>query len=66
MKPRATLDRWELDVCGRVELNLCGIVSDHPKLRDGIWIRTSSVLRLDLEAGTAETMNTYYTLKPRE
>ena len=66
MKPRATLERWELDVCGRDALSLHGIIKGHPKFPDGAWICTSLVLRIDLEAGTAETMNTYYTLEPRQ
>ena len=63
MKQRATLEKWELDVWGYDTLVVNGRVSGHPKLPDGAWIHTSRVLRIDFEAGTAETLNTFYTLK---
>lgn len=41
---------------------VCGEVHGDEKWPDGMAIRTSAVVKLDLEANTVETMNTIYTL----
>lgn len=45
---------------------LSGVVSGHPRLREGREIVTSQLFFLDSERGIARTMNRWYRLENRE
>lgn len=55
-KPEVQISNWYL-----LENRLYGDAKGHPILGDG-FVRTSSVLSVDLEAGIVETRNTIYRL----
>lgn len=57
IKQTAHLEDWSY-----ANETLYGIVSDHPRLVDGMLVRTSYIVKLDTEKKTCETMNTHYTL----
>lgn len=64
-KRRALLKYWTIedngqnsDLCYR----LAGDVYGHPSFKDGETISTSPLLRIDIPAHTAETINTVYLL----
>lgn len=59
-KPTATLKHWRFMTSQR---SLTGEVFGHPHFFEGQNILTSTVLRIDFESGTAETLNTIYTLE---
>lgn len=61
IKPRARIDDW---VCANGGQFLIGRVSGHPRQAEfkNEWQATSSVIALDREARTAETLNTIYEL----
>ena len=63
-KQTAHLEDWELIQCFDKDNNrvLYGTVTGHPKLPDGMWIRTSLVEYFDPALSKATTRNTYYTL----
>ena len=62
-KPQAKIENW---FRGEYDL-LYGEVYGHPKLPDGAFIRTSSVIKFDPNTKEAETLNTVYKLgKPKE
>jgi hypothetical protein len=42
-----------------------GRVDGHPSVKDGHYVKTSYVLRVDFEKDTLETENTIYTLVSR-
>jgi hypothetical protein len=69
VKQRARLDNWKLSrYWGGPHIILLGNVTGHPKaainpeLKDGEYIHTSNVLRIDFDKMEAETMNTIYSL----
>lgn len=62
MKQRASLNHWCFHILNGEALVLIGEVRGHPRLPDGAFIHTSRVVRLDVEAATAETLNTFYSL----
>lgn len=62
-KPKARLENWWV---GNNDL-LYGEVYDHPEHSDGTVVTTSRVVKLNLESGKAETLNTHYELgSPRK
>lgn len=64
-KQEARLENWRI-----VEDRLHGEVYGHPnqhRCRDGTRIRTSKIVKLNLDRNVAETMNTFYLLgNPKE
>lgn len=63
-KRRAVLKNWSVEPTGREGLRyrMNGFVYGHDSLSDGAFIETSPLLRLDIPARTAETLNTVYLL----
>lgn len=58
-KPQARIEDWHR-LPG--DTGLAGRVFDHPEIPDGEYVRTSTILHLDTEAGECETRNTLYKL----
>lgn len=56
MKPEVILRAWQI-----FDDRLNGIVFNHPRFEDGTFVTTSTVIYMD--ADTAETLNTIYTLE---
>jgi hypothetical protein len=56
-KPHVKIERWEL-VGGAV---LFGFALNHPRL-GSCMVRTSSIVKVDMQARTVETLNTVYEL----
>lgn len=56
-KQTARLESWII-----MNQSVYGTVYGHPLLSDGSEIRTSSIVKLNLEGKTCETLNTNYTL----
>lgn len=66
-KPRATIDQWAVVTTRKHVRVLVGYISGHPDQFANSWCpgdicRTSELLHIDEEKGTAETRNTLYTL----
>ena len=63
-KRRAMLKSWSIIPTYRPGLGykLAGYVYGHDTLQDGALVETSPLLRLDIPAHTAETINTIYLL----
>jgi hypothetical protein len=66
---KTILENWSMYLHGSVydapevlSHVLVGTVYGHPRKEDGKWIRTSSIVALDLVAGTCRTRNTLYEL----
>jgi len=59
-KQKARIDDWKL-ICAGETFVLIGHTPDHPKL-GCTSLRTSSLIKIDFNKGTAETRNTIYTL----
>lgn len=57
-KQEARLKEWR-----QVGRRLTGIVSNHPKFRDGEIVTTSEVIRFNESRTAAETKNTFYLLE---
>ena len=60
-KQKARLERWYVSTHPQENI-LYGQVYGHPRFRDGHHIHTSQIVKLDVAAGTCETLNTHYTL----
>ncbi len=65
MKQTAHLENWLEGVHYGANV-LTGIVSGHPKIPNGKRILTSPIIKIDREAKTAETRNTFYTLGKKQ
>lgn len=62
-KPVAVLDEWEVKrLGGRIRLEGVAIEHNSPLVPVGQRIVTSALLRIDIEAHSAETNNTFYKL----
>jgi hypothetical protein len=61
-KQTARLEKWDVykTISGRE--GFYGRVFGHPRFPDGTFITTSTVVKLDMNTGIAETLNTIYTL----
>lgn len=62
-KPQVELKNWRIEKSWGGHCALMGISQNHPRMADGIEIRSSRLLRIDFETGLAETMNTIYRLE---
>jgi hypothetical protein len=60
-KAHAHLDSWVFTLVAGHPV-LFGTVKGHPGHQEGAHVRTSKIVKVDLQAGTAETLNTIYTL----
>lgn len=61
------LNKWSIikvptEIEGFYSIHAAGIVSGHPNLEDGMDIRTSPVVSIDLETKTVKTLNSEYHL----
>lgn len=66
MKSVVRMEEWELVVIGE-EVRLSGKVYEHPKIKDGALVLTSSVIYHHKEAELVETKNSFYELgTPKE
>ena len=63
---KAHIDKWRIISLGHCEV-LEGMVSGHPNQANfgSRRVTTSRLLHIEVEAGTAETQNTMYTLGER-
>lgn len=59
-KPKVQLEQWQI-VTRRDKTCLIGIVSGHPKIKDGTNVLTTEAI-VNNESTEAETLNTIYTL----
>lgn len=64
-KPSAHLEEWRIIRVREGTRHLIGLVSGHPRLRDGARIVTSVLVALAADYSWAETMNTVYALGTR-
>lgn len=62
-KPTVWLDQWRIIRVREGTRHLVGIVSGHPRLREGCHIVTSEVMVFTPERSLAETLNTIYSLE---
>lgn len=60
-KQKAKIENWLIVPVLEGEV-LIGDVYGHPKLRDGWPIRTSLIVKVDMNKKFVETLNTVYTL----
>lgn len=64
-KPLVRLDAWQVHQIGKYKV-LWGLATGHPKHGGRhVPVRTSLIIRLDEQAGIAESLNTVYRLGPR-
>ncbi len=61
MKQTATIKKWLIEKYSYGWI-LTGNVYGHPRITDGTWVRTSLLMIVNFTTGTAETMNTVYSL----